>query len=282
MDSSNSSSKSEMKNHPKKRFGQHFLKQPGVLDRIIDYLGPSPDDLFLEIGAGHGELSSKLAPRVGRLIAVEIDTDCIPALARALAHYPSAVIEHGDILLLNPVQLLPFHLKPESNFRVAGNLPYNVATTIVERLLELPLAIKDMTFLVQLEMAERITAAPRTRQYGYFSVLCQHLADVRIGFKVQPGSFSPPPKVTSAIVALRPLRAGPGTALDHDLKSLVKASFAHRRKTLLNSLKRDLRFGQICESLIRLAGMAPGRRAEELTVKEYEHLAVLYRQNFAT
>jgi 16S rRNA (adenine1518-N6/adenine1519-N6)-dimethyltransferase len=271
-----------MKSQPKKRLGQHFLKQPGVLDRIIDYLGPSSEDLFLEIGAGHGELSSRLAPRVGKLIAVEIDTDCIPALTRTLADSPSAIIEHGDVLSLNPVRLLPRHMKAESNLRVAGNLPYNIATAIVERLLELPLAIKDMTFLVQLEVAERITAAPRTRQYGYFSVLCQHLADVRIGFKVQPGSFFPPPKVTSAIVTLRPLRPGPRTLSDHDLKSLVKASFTHRRKTLLNSLKRDPRFGQICESLISLAGMDPGRRAEELTVKEYEHLAVVYRQNFAT
>src|SRR5262245_54460206 len=126
----------------KKHFGQHFLTDTGALDRIVRYLNPSPDDLVLEIGAGEGTLSSRLAPRVGALLAIEIDRDRIPPLRAALTPFPSAVVVQGDILNLDLVRLVEPYRNART-VRVAGNLPYNIATAIIERVLEASLSASD-------------------------------------------------------------------------------------------------------------------------------------------
>jgi 16S rRNA (adenine1518-N6/adenine1519-N6)-dimethyltransferase len=256
----------------KKRFGQHFLRDTGVVDRIVRLIQPSVDDMFLDIGAGDGALASRLAPGVSRLLAIEIDVDCIPRLEEALAPYASATVVSDDILQLDLKDLISPHLLPGVRLRIAGNLPYNIATAIIEKMLHADLPITDMTFMVQLEVAERITAKPGTKEYGSFSVDCQHHSDVRFGFKVSPACFVPRPKVTSAMVSFRPKPSPLNPVLEDDFEALCKAAFNYRRKTLENSLSRHPVFGKISSLLLKRAGINGSRRAEQLSVQEYEDL----------
>jgi 16S rRNA (adenine1518-N6/adenine1519-N6)-dimethyltransferase len=259
----------------KKRFGQHFLRDTGVLARILRWIQPAPDDFFLDIGAGDGALSLRLAERVTRLVAIEVDRDCIPPLQRALEHLDSATIIMGDILNLNLPELIARYAKPDQKIRVAGNLPYNIATAIIEKLLHSGLPIEDLFFMVQLEVAQRITGSPGTRQYGYLSVDCQHHADVQMGFKISPACFVPRPKVSSAMISLRPKTNLQDSAFESVFESLAKAAFAYRRKTLENSLRRHSMLGAISQNLLDRAGIDGSRRAEDLTVREYENLATI-------
>lgn len=260
----------------KKRFGQHFLRDTGVLNRIVRWIEPRPEDLFVEIGAGLGAMSVHLAPRVARLLAIEVDMDCIPALEQTLAPFDSATIVQGDVLQLDFSELVREQLPPDLRLRVAGNLPYNIATVIIERLLRSDTAIHDMSFMVQLEVAERITAHPCSREYGYLSVACQHRAHVELGFKVSSACFVPRPKVSSAMVALRPKGGDADPVLEEHFEALAKAAFGHRRKTIANSLSKSPVFGTVAGRLLTAAAIDGRRRAEELSVAEYERLAGVY------
>ena len=260
----------------KKRLGQHFLKDTGALDRIVRWIAPAADQFFIEIGAGAGALSVRLAEKAGALAAVELDGDCIPVLEEALAPFDSAAVVHGDILSLDLAGLAGEHLRPGQNLCVAGNLPYNIGTTIIGKLLRSNLPIKDMFFMLQLEVAERILALPDTREYGVLSVLCRHYAQARMGFKVSPACFAPRPKVMSAVISLHPKPRDKNADWEADFEELVKACFAHRRKTLANSLSRSARFGETTVVLLEKAGIDGTRRAESLSVEEYEHLTYVY------
>ena len=261
---------------PKKRFGQHFLRDRGVIDRIVRWIQPGSNDLFLDIGAGDGALSLHLAPEVPHLLAIEIDTDCIPHLENALASFPSATVIAGDILNLDLAELVSPYLKPDTRLRIAGNLPYNISTVIIEKLLRIDLPIYDLAFMVQLEVAQRITARPGTKDYGYFSLICQHHSDVRLGFKVSPACFVPRPKVSSAMVSFRLKPKKWDSALESDFEAMGKAAFSYRRKTLENSLSRHPVLAKRSSLLLTRAGINGARRAEELSVLEYEHLAQTY------
>jgi 16S rRNA (adenine1518-N6/adenine1519-N6)-dimethyltransferase len=256
----------------KKRFGQHFLRDTGVLDRIVRWIAPSARDTFLEIGAGDGALSVRLAPRVSRLFAVERDPECIPMLTSALRPFPHATVVEADILETDIGALLG-PCSGDGPVRVAGNLPYNIATFIIEKLLALDLAVADMTFMLQLEVARRVTASPGSREYGLLSVHCQHRADVRFAFTVSPACFVPRPRVTSAVVAFRPFERRWEADLEYRFREVLGAAFGYRRKTLLNSLRRHPRMGPVAAELLVKAGIDGARRAEELSVQEYEHLA---------
>jgi len=260
----------------KKHLGQHFLKDAGILDKIIRWIAPAADQLFIEIGAGAGALSAPLAKKAGALVAVEFDGDCIPILEETLAPFDSAAVVHADILSLDLAVLAEKYLRQGQNLRVAGNLPYNIGTTIIAKLLRADIPIEAMFFMLQLEVAERILARPETREYGSISVLCRHYADARMGFKVSPACFAPKPKVMSAVISLRPKQREKNTDLDADFEELVKACFAYRRKTLTNSLSRSARFGEIAEELLKKADIDGARRAESLDVGEYERLAGIF------
>jgi len=221
-------------------------------------------------------LSLHLAPEVPRLLAIEIDADCIPHLENALASFPSATVIAGDILKLDLVEIVSPYLKPETRLRIAGNLPYNISTVIIEKLLRIDLPIHDLAFMVQLEVAQRITARPGTKDYGYFSLVCQHHSDVRLGFKVSPACFVPRPKVSSAMVSFSLKPKIWDSALESDFETMGKAAFSYRRKTLENSLSRHPVLGKRSSLLLTRAGINGSRRAEELSVLEYEHLAQTY------
>jgi len=264
----------------KKRFGQHFLRDTGVIDRIIRWMQLHPDDLVLEIGAGDGALSSRLASEVARLIAVELDRDCIPRLEAELAPYESATVVPADILNVDLVQIVTPFLNSHKRLRIAGNLPYNIATAIIERLLHCDIPVHDMSFMVQTEVAQRITAGPGSRQYGYLSVHCQHHSNVRLGFKVSPSCFVPRPKVSSSLISLHPKPVLPDSDFEADFEALGKAAFSHRRKTLANSLAKHPVFGPVSNGILQIAGIDGSRRAEDLSVAEFEILTRTYVDQF--
>jgi 16S rRNA (adenine1518-N6/adenine1519-N6)-dimethyltransferase len=260
----------------KKRLGQHFLKDTGMVGRIISLAHPGPGEPFLEIGPGEGALTRQLAPLVTALAAIEVDRDRIPGLLDEMRLFSHVRIIEGDILnfgIQNLQELFPAGTDP---VRVIGNLPYNIATAIIERLLEFGSVIRDMTLMVQLEVAERMVAVPGTKAYGCLSVLCQSKSLIKREFKVPPGCFSPRPKVMSAVITIRPLPQQRNPGFEAAFVDVVKAAFAHRRKTLLNSLLRNPSLGPAAGELLPRCGIDPRRRAEELNIPEYRQLADAY------
>jgi 16S rRNA (adenine1518-N6/adenine1519-N6)-dimethyltransferase len=267
-----------MKAAPKKRYGQHFLRDTGILNRIIRLIQPSTADLVLEVGAGDGALSIRLAPKVFRLLAVEIDSALRTALTQALAPYPNAEVIVADVLSLDLFPLLSPYLQPGIKLRIVGNLPYNIGTAIIETMLALPVPVEDMIFMLQLETAQRISAAPGSKDYGFFSVYCQHYCDLRMGFKVSPACFVPRPKVYSAMLVMRPRNVPCDLGFEDDFLAVTKAAFAYRRKTLANSWRQDARLGPLAQEVLVRAGIDGTRRAEDLSVQEYERLSYVYHQ----
>jgi len=264
-----------MKTALKRRYGQHFLRDTGILRRIIGLIQPAPEDLLIEIGAGDGALSARLAPAVNRLVAVEIDGDHIPALRKALLPFPNARILAADFLTMDLIQCIPPLQEQGTRLRIAGNLPYNIGTAIIEKLLSASLPVWDMTFMLQFETAARIAAAPGSRDYGFFSVYCQHYCEVKVAFKVSPACFVPRPKVMSAMITMR-LRGTPRhPGLEDNFLAVTKAAFAYRRKKLVNSLLRDARIGPVAEEMLLRTGIDGTRRAEDLSVREYQGMAAV-------
>jgi 16S rRNA (adenine1518-N6/adenine1519-N6)-dimethyltransferase len=244
----------------KKRFGQHFLADRSVLRRIIEFARIPPQDTVVEIGAGAGALTLQLAAAVQRVVAIEIDRDLIPSL---LATLPGNVeLIQGDALEVE---------WPPGAFHVAGNLPYNIATPLLKRFIEQRHEIRSVTVMVQKEVADRLTAAPGTREYGPLSVLVQYYATVQYGFKVAPGSFKPRPKVDSAVIRLE---WKPDVSADRAFTDFVQHAFTSRRKKLVNNLLAM--FGSLgrAEVLRRIsaAGISPDARPEELSVPEFLHV----------
>jgi 16S rRNA (adenine1518-N6/adenine1519-N6)-dimethyltransferase len=257
----------------KKRYGQHFLRDTGIINRIAALIGPAPGDLVLEVGGGDGALSTRIAPHVAKLMVLEIDRDLEFGLREALSPYPKAELVMADVLQADLTTLMAPHLGSCARLRIVGNLPYNIGTAIIERLLTSALPIEDMIFMLQLEAAERIGASPGSRDYGYFTVFCSHFCDIKLEFKVSPACFVPRPKVESAMITLRPRRREPDPERDQRFVDIAKAAFAYRRKKLANALKRNPLIGALAEELLHSAGIDGSRRAEDLRLSEYEALA---------
>jgi len=253
----------------KKRFAQHFL-QAAWADRLVAAIDPRPGDRFLEIGPGPGVLTVRLAPRVSHLTAVELDRDMIEALAPRLP--PNATLVHADFLDFDLAAL-----SVAGPLRVAGNLPYNVSSPILFKLVHAHRTgggITDATVMVQLEVAERIAAVPGTRDYGVLSILIQLHAEVSRLLALPPGAFRPAPKVRSAVLRLsfRP----PAIVLKDEptFEAMVRSVFTQRRKTLQNSLRMFAEGrGANAGEALAVAGIDAGRRAETLQLSEWARLA---------
>jgi 16S rRNA (adenine1518-N6/adenine1519-N6)-dimethyltransferase len=252
----------------RKRFGQHFLEAAWV-EKVVRAIDPQPDETFIEIGPGRGALTRPLAARTKQLFAYEIDRD-LAAELRAEA-IPNVTVVEGDVLETLTVQ---------SPSRVAGNLPYNAASPIMFRLADLfagGAPIGDATLMLQREVADRLVAAPGTREYGVLSVLLQHVATIDIILKLPAGAFRPPPKVLSALVRLRfhppmPMVSSPQTFID-----IVRAVFTRRRKTLANALLAvDTAGRRSFGPALQQAGIDGRRRPETLTLAEFARLADAY------
>jgi 16S rRNA (adenine1518-N6/adenine1519-N6)-dimethyltransferase len=274
----------------RKRFGQHFL-EPAWVEKVIRAIDPKPDELFIEIGPGRGALTRPLAARAKAVTAFEIDRDLAAHLQAAAI--PNLTVVEGDFLAESP-NLEPRTLNPEPRtpnpIRVAGNLPYNVASPILFKLVQQyriftanGLPFGDATVMLQREVADRLIASPGTKEYGGLSILIQHNANVEMLLKLPPGAFRPAPKVQSALVRLRFHPPDPPVNDAATLEALVQAVFTRRRKTLANALlayggRQSAPAGRLRSpnSALAAAGLDGRRRPETLTVAEFARLADVY------
>ena len=255
------------------RLGQHFLKDEAWRARILRSLAARPDQVWLEIGAGHGEMTLELARAApqGGVIAIELDAPLVAALERLAEEHPNIEVHSGDVLALDWNKL---GLRPGAErVHVYGSLPYYITSPILRRLFEHADAMDSIHVVVQFEVAERLAAKPGRREYGFLSVLAQFYAQPEIIFRIPPGAFRPRPKVASALVrlAIRRERVDVGDA--EKFIAFVGKCFEQKRKTLLNNLKHVAGAEKASEA-IRAARLQPGVRAEELTVEEF---AALYK-----
>ncbi len=254
------------KHRVRKRFGQNFLHDQTVIQRIIDTINPQEHDHIIEIGPGKGALTSPLLSCVEKLNVIEIDKDLAAALRTNFGDEKRLIIQETDALNLD------FNSFDHTDLRIVGNLPYNISTPILFHLLKYRERIKDMTFMLQKEVVDRICANSGNKQYGRLSIMLQYYCDVESLFVVKPGAFTPIPKVDSAIIKLTPFQHPRYELSDHEsFKIIVRESFSQRRKTIRNALRKYLD-----ESVIRKAGIAPENRAENLEVSDFVTLANCY------
>jgi 16S rRNA (adenine1518-N6/adenine1519-N6)-dimethyltransferase len=243
---------------PRKRYGQHFLHDRGVIAKIVAAVDPQPGEAIVEVGPGTGALTRPLLDRVPHLEAIEIDRDLA---ARLEAEHPRLRLHRGDVLKFDFAQL-------PTGLRVVGNLPYNVSTPFLFRLVEVADRLRDAHVMLQKEVVDRMVAAPSTSEYGRLSVMLQYRFEMRKLFDVKPGAFRPPPKVDSAVVRLVPRRGGLGAKDAAALARVVTAAFTKRRKTLRNALA-----GVVDEDGLRALGIDPRLRPENLGVPQYVAIA---------
>ena len=253
----------------RRALGQHFLRDPRIARAIVDLVAPTPSDLAVEIGPGEGALTGELARRAGRVIALEVDRRLLPGLRE---RFPTVEILEADARTWDYGRLAR---PPGGRVLVVGNLPYSVSKPILAALVGARGVIDAMALMLQREVAERVAASPGGKVYGGLSVLTQLYCDVWIALRVQPGAFRPPPKVESAVLALRPL-AAPRVPVGEPgrFEAIVLAAFAQRRKTLANALAAGLgRPPGEARRAALAAGVDPGRRAETLTILEFAAVA---------
>ncbi|WP_455380502.1 16S rRNA (adenine(1518)-N(6)/adenine(1519)-N(6))-dimethyltransferase RsmA [Acidihalobacter prosperus] len=251
-----------MSHNPRKRFGQHFLRDHQVLAQIVEAIAPRADEALLEIGPGEGALTAAILSRIDQLSAIEIDRDLIPLLQKRFGNHLRLFA--GDALRFDFSAIAPIQ-----GLRIIGNLPYNISTPLIFHLMKVLPHICDMTFLLQREVVERLAAKPGTKAYGRLSVMVQYGCDAKALFTVSPSAFTPPPKVDSALIRLTPWRSVPYPANNERLfAQLVKQAFSQRRKTLKRVLK-----GEIDSTGFIQADIDPMRRAETLSVAEFVKLA---------
>ncbi len=256
-----------MNHRPRKRFGQNFLHDPGVIHRIVQAIAPQPGDNLVEIGPGQGAITTELLPLLGRMHAIELDRDLVGPLAQRCTSLGELTIHSTDALKFDFATLA----EPDRPLRVVGNLPYNISTPLLFHLLDQAAHIKDMHFMLQKEVVERMAAAPGSKSYGRLTVMLQARARVTSLFHIGPGAFNPPPKVDSAFVRLQPWETPPYRIDDWEVFGRVVAqAFSQRRKTLRNSLKQLLDEGTIIA-----ARLDPGCRPEQLSVADFATLSNL-------
>ncbi|MGQ0593290.1 MAG: 16S rRNA (adenine(1518)-N(6)/adenine(1519)-N(6))-dimethyltransferase RsmA [Gammaproteobacteria bacterium] len=249
---------------PKRRFGQHFLTDPDVIERIVAAIRPVTGQHLVEIGPGRGALTRPLIATLGVLDVVEIDRELAGTLAQDLGPLGELRVHRSDALRFDFSRLAP----RGDQLRIVGNLPYNISTPLLFHLLAHSDAIQDMVFMLQREVAERIVAAPGNRDYGRLSVMLQFRCDATELFPVAPHAFRPQPQVHSTVIRLVP-RPPPTPVADHGLfECLVRQAFGQRRKTLRNALR-----GWIDEERFRRAGIDPMLRPETLAVADFVRLA---------
>lgn len=247
----------------RKRFGQHFLHDPAVIQRIVTSIDPQPDDAMVEIGPGLGAITLPLLGKLRELHAIEIDRDAIAHLQR-LAGDTSLRIHEADVLEFDLRALR----RDERKLRVVGNLPYNISTPLMFKLIEQREVVLDMHFMLQKEVVDRMAAGPDTEHYGRLTIMLAPWVRVTPLFDIGPGAFRPPPRVTSAFVRLTPHIPSFTIGDQRCFASVVAAAFSQRRKTLRNALKALLSEADIAE-----CGIDPGLRAEVIPPAGFAALA---------
>ena len=253
----------------KKRFGQHFLNDATIIESIVRSLGAQRDEAIIEIGPGTGALTKQLINSGLNITALEIDRDLIAHLNKTFAKFENFTVIEQNILKANISDL-----NIDRPVKIIGNLPYNISSPIIFHLLSQLPFIEEMYFMLQREVVDRICASPGNKQYGRPSVVIQRLCQVQSELVIPPEAFSPPPRIMSAMVRLRPLKKPLGSHLDaKTFEKLVATAFSQRRKTLRNTL------GKLIDSeAFNAAGVDPSRRAETLSVEEFVSLASFHQE----
>jgi 16S rRNA (adenine1518-N6/adenine1519-N6)-dimethyltransferase len=260
--------------HARKRFGQHFLHDPAVIERIVRAIGPRRGDRLVEIGSGRGALTRKLlaTDELASLDAVEIDRELAASLASELAGDWRFHLHRTDALRLD---LEALAAERGGKLRLAGNLPYNVSTPLLFHFLASLTSIEDMLFMLQREVVARIAARPGTAEYGRLTVMLAPSVRAERLFDVGPGAFHPPPRVWSSVVRLQVLET-PAFTPRAAYGEVVAAAFSHRRKTLRNALKERLGTAEI-----EACGIDPGARPETLSPAAFNALAAAVEERRA-
>lgn len=254
----------------RKRFGQNFLHDEAVIHQIVRAINPQPDQHLVEIGPGKGALTRGLIDSGCQLDLIELDRDLVPLLQAMFGDAERLHIHSADALKFDYNTLR----SGEARLRVVGNLPYNISTPLIFRLLSQAEHIQDMHFMLQLEVVNRLAASPGSKAWGKLGVMAQYHCQVDALFKVPPEAFTPRPKVHSAIVRLAPKpNRESNPEKEQRLRRVVQAAFSQRRKTLRNTL-RDLVSVQQLEAL----GIAPTARAETLDLEQFLALSELVRE----
>lgn len=248
----------------RKRFGQNFLHDPGVIEKIVRAIHPKPDETIVEIGPGLGALTEELLQANPRLQVVELDRDLIPVLRTKFFNYPDLQIHEADALSFDFRQLMT-----DGPLRIVGNLPYNISTPLIFHLLEQAGVVRDMHFMLQKEVVQRLAAQAGDNHYGRLGIMAQYFCRVQPLFEVGPGAFRPAPKVASAIVRLVPHEQLPHPTKDlKTLQAVVRTAFNARRKTLRKALASLITVEQL-----QALGINDGLRPENLTLADYVHIA---------
>lgn len=267
---------------PRKRFAQHFL-EPAWVTKLVAAVGARPDEAIVEIGPGRGAMTRPLAAQAGRLLAIEVDRDLAADLEAA--NLPNVTVVTGDVLAVDLIPILSGWLGgppgPDRPFRIVGNLPYNISSPILFRLLDLAATtrgVRDAWLMLQKEVADRLVARVGTGEYGVLTVLTALQADVTRALSLPPGAFRPPPKVHSAVVRLsfRPPLVDIGDPAA--FVRMVRTTFTQRRKTLGNALKMFASEGPVsADRALHEAGIDPQRRPETLELAEFAALAQAFQ-----
>ncbi|MGO1460818.1 MAG: 16S rRNA (adenine(1518)-N(6)/adenine(1519)-N(6))-dimethyltransferase RsmA [Marinobacter sp.] len=248
----------------RKRFGQNFLHDPGVIERIIRAIHPRPDDTIVEIGPGLGAITEEILSVNARLQVVELDRDLIPVLRTKFFNYPEFRIHEADALTFDFSQIAG-----EKPLRIIGNLPYNISTPLIFHLLSQAGVVQDMHFMLQKEVVQRMAAVSGDNNYGRLGIMTQYFCKVQPLFEVGPGAFRPAPKVDSAIVRLVPHAELPHPAKDFTtLQDVVRTAFNARRKTLRKALGNLVTVEQL-----QALGINDGLRPENLSLADYVSIA---------
>jgi 16S rRNA (adenine1518-N6/adenine1519-N6)-dimethyltransferase len=251
----------------RQRMGQHFLKDPGWRKRILETLPRAAEETWLEIGAGHGEMTEMLAAEGRRVVAVEADAKLAEDLCRRANEWGEVEVVVGDILELDLEKIL------KGKFRIYGNLPYFITSPILHHVFAYADEIASIHIVIQLEVAARVVAPPGRRDYGYLSALCQFYARPEIVLRIPPGAFRPPPRVNSALVQMTLPGERTSLAIENGKEFLrfVQICFEQKRKTLRNNLRAFVTEDRIRASLAA-SGIRPDARAEQLSLSQFASL----------
>lgn len=272
--------------HFKKKYGQNFLIDPHVLEKIIAAAGIEKNDLVLEIGPGIGTMTQYLCESAGHVTAIEIDQNLLPVLSDTLSAYDNADVINGDVLKLDLNKIIKEkkeRFQITGNVRVTANLPYYITTPIIMGLFEKHVPVKNITVMVQKEVADRMKAHPGGKDYGALSLAVQYYSKPEVKASVPPNCFVPRPKVTSEVITLECLESPAVKVKDEKLMfSVIRAAFNQRRKTLVNALSNagelNLSKDQI-RSAVNLMGLSETVRGEALSLEEFAALTdLLYKK----